>query len=886
MNRFTKIFYVFIFLLTTNAAFAQRIKQTINDGWSFALYDGDASAKEFNSSDWQRVSIPHTWNAQDSDDEVKGFYRGNGWYRKLVNVEALVADQRVFITFEAANQEADVYVNGKHVGNHKGGYSAFTFDITDAVELGTNIVAVKVDNHANPDIAPLSADFTFFGGIYRDVYLVYTPQAMISPTHYSTSGVYLTTPEISDAKASVVAKTYLSNGSADKQKLTLQTQIVDAEGQLVTVVEDKIKIDAQVENVLFETSLEIANPTRWDVDDPYMYRVYSRLFDAAGNELDCVVNPLGIREYSFDPKTGFTLNGRNLKLMGTNRHQDYLGLGNALRDEMHVRDVKLIKEMGSNFFRVSHYPQDPAVMQQCDQLGLLTSVEIPIVNAITLSEAFKQNCIDQTIEMVHQDFNSPSVIIWAYMNEVMLRPPYDKEDESARIEYMEYLYDIASEIENTIRELDPARYTMLPCHSAYRTYQQARISELPMILGFNIYNGWYSGHFSGFEAMLDVLHEQFPNQSLFVSEYGADVDPRLHSFNPQRFDFSCEFGNLYHEHYIPEILKRDFIFGGTVWNLNDFFSEGRSDAVPHVNNKGIVGTNRERKDTYRLYQAYLKNTPVVHITNERWASRAGASEDGETVTQPLKIYTNASEVKVIMNGKSLGTLPVENHIATMDVDFIDGENVIEAVIVSDGVEYRDQYVCDFKCVNVKNNFTEMSVMLGSNRYFEDRTAELCWIPEQEYTAGSWGYVGGEKVVTKTRYGSLPASEIEILGTDQDPVFQTQRSGIEAFKADVPDGSYAIYLYFAELTSENKREALAYNLGNDAIEVEYQNRVFAIDINGTRVANDFNIAEEYGSEHAVIKKYIVSTSNGEGITIDFEAIESEPVVSAVRIVKQY
>lgn len=886
MNKITKIFYVLVFLSLVNVSFAQRVKQTINDGWLFALYDGDASAKEFNASDWETVSIPHSWNAKDSDDEVKGFYRGKGWYRKLVNVESLVDNQKVFITFEAANQEADVYVNGKHVGNHKGGYSAFTFDISDQVEVGTNVVAVLVDNHENLDIAPLSADFTFFGGIYRDVYLVYTPQALISPTHYSTSGVYLTTPEISDAKASVVAKTYLTNSSADKQKLVLQTKIVDAEGKVVAEANDKVKLDADSENVAFETKLSLVNPTRWDVDAPYMYKVYTSLLDASGKELDCVINPLGIREYSFDTNKGFTLNGRDLKLMGTNRHQDYLGLGNALRDEMHVRDVKLIKDMGSNFFRVSHYPQDPVVMQQCDQLGLLTSVEIPIINRITLTEAFKQNCIDQTIEMIYQDFNSPSVIIWAYMNEVMLRPPYDKDDEPARIEYMDFLYDIASAIEAKIREIDPARYTMLPCHSSYKVYQQSRISELPMLLGFNIYNGWYGGKFSGFEDLLEVLHKEFPNQGLFVSEYGADVDPRLHSFNPVRFDFSCEFGNLFHEHYIPEILKRDFIHGATVWNLNDFFSEGRSDAVPHVNNKGIVGTNRERKDTYFLYQAYLKAEPIVHITNKSWTSRAGASKDGKTVSQDLKIYTNAPEVEVVLNGKSQGKLAVKDMMAITTVDYVDGRNVVEAIVTKDGVEYRDQSVIEFECINVKNGFSQMSVMMGSDRYFEDRTAEFCWIPEQEYKEGEWGYIGGDKVVTKTRYGSLPASEVEILGTDQDPVFQTQRSDLSAFKADVPDGSYAIYLYFAELTSENKREALAYNLGNDAIAEDYQNRVFSIDINGLKVADKFNIAEEYGSERAVIKKYIVTASGGEGLTISFDKVESLPVLNAIRILKQY
>lgn len=222
----------------------------------------------------------------------------------------------------------------------------------------------------------------------------------------------------------------------------------------------------------------------------------------------------------------------------------------------------------------------------------------------------------------------------------------------------------------------------------------------------------------------------------------------------------------------------------------------------------------------------------------------------------------------------------------MDIPFVNGKNVVDAVIEKEGREYRDQYVCDFKCVNVKNGFTEINVLLGARRYFEDRIAEMCWIPEQAYAEGSWGYIGGEVAPNKTRYGSLPASDTDILGTDQDPVFQTQRVGIEAFKADVPDGVYAVYLYWTELTSENKREALVYNLGNDVVREDYINRVFSVDINGVSVAKQLNIAEEYGSERAVIKKYIVPVSQGKGLVVRFGAVESVPILNAIRIVKEY
>lgn len=451
---------------------------------------------------------------------------------------------------------------------------------------------------------------------------------------------------------------------------------------------------------------------------------------------------------------------------------------------------------------------------------------------------------------------------------------------------MTFLHQIASAVEAQIRSLDSERYTMLPCHSTSQIYQEAGIAELPMLLGFNLYNGWYGGSLSGFEEKLEELHREFPHKPLLITEYGADVDTRIHSFSPMRFDFSCEFGSIYHEHYLPEILKRDYIVGAMVWNLNDFYSEARRNAMPHVNNKGLVSTDRERKDGYYLYQAYLKEAPVLHIASKSWKNRAGASRDGKSCTQPLKVYTNADRVEVFLNGKSLGVYPVSDKVVSVDIPFVNGENVVDAVIEKEGREYRDQYVCNFQCVNVKNGFTEVNVLLGAQRYFEDRTAELCWIPEQAYEKGSWGYIGGEVAPNKTRYGSLPASDTDILGTDQDPIFQTQRVGIEAFKADVPDGVYAIYLYWTELTSENKREALVYNLGNDVVKEEYANRVFSVDINGVSVAGQMNIAEEYGSERAVIKKYIVPVSQGKGLVVRFGAVESVPILNAIRIVKEY
>ena len=534
-----------------------------------------------------------------------------------MTVEELIVGQRVYLCFEGANQETNVFVNGKLVGDHKGGYSAFTFDVTDYVHTGRNLVAVSVDNSHNPDIAPLSADFTFFGGLYRDVYLVYTSPVQLSTTHYASSGVYLKTVGITDAQAEVCAKTFLSNALKSNQALILETEILDADGNRVALSAKKVNVKAGEKNVAFEALMTIAQPKRWDVDSPYLYKVYSRLKNKR-EKFSIVllirwefVNIILMRRKVF-PEREIS------ELIGTSRHQDYKGMGNALRDEMHIRDIQLSKDMGSNFLRVAHYPQDPVVMQMCDKLGLLTSVEIPIVNAITQSRAFMDNCVEQATEMVCQNYNYPSVIIWAYMNEVLLRPPFNPDNKKERAEYMKFLHQIASAVEAQIRSLDSERYTMLPCHSASQIYQEAGITELPMLLGFNLYNGWYGGNLGGFEEKLEELHKEFPHKPLLITEYGADVDTRIHSFSPVRFDFSCEFGSVYHEHYLPEILKRDYIVGAMVWNLNDFYSEARRNAMPHVNNKGLVSTDRERKDGYYLYQAYLKSHLSCILLLKSW----------------------------------------------------------------------------------------------------------------------------------------------------------------------------------------------------------------------------------------------------------------------------
>lgn len=884
----TRFFCVVLFcLLWGESVWARRVERTINESWQFHRGEWSDPASCGDSVPWVTVSFPHTWNDRDSSDETAGYYRGVGWYRRTIQISEPTDTRSFYIHFEGVNQQAELFVNGRKVGQHKGGYTAFCFDITDFIHPGDNMFAVKVDNSHNPQIPPLSADFTFFGGIYRDVSLIVTDAVHISTTHYATNGIYLSTPTVNEKRADVKIRTLLTNGNDRDATVVLRHTFVAPDGAVVARTTQPARLPASCENFEVELSVHIDRPQLWSMDNPQLYRVYTSLADGKGQELDQVVNSLGLRWYDFDPDRGFSLNGQPCKLIGTSRHQDYYRLGNALRDEMHVRDVRLLKEMGGNFLRVAHYPQDPVVLQMCDRLGIVASVEIPIVNAITMTPEFEACCVEMTREMVYQNFNAPSVVIWSYMNEVLLRPPYDKEDERAKRTYMDYVYRIASRIESTLRELDPERYTMLPCHGNSGLYAECGIASLPKILGWNLYHGWYSNGFDGFPRTLDRLHAQFPEQSLLVTEYGADADPRLHSFDSERFDFTCEYGVRYHRYYIPEILKRDWLAGAAIWNLNDFYSEARRDAVPNVNNKGITGLNREIKDSYYLYQAVLKQSPVLHIGGHDWIYRGGMADSTGSCTQSVEVYTNAPAVELFHNDSSLGTVQVDGATARFEVPFTDGINQLEAVAVKDGRRLRDLIHVHFQLIqpdlrDEKHPFREINVMLGSKRYFEDRLAGMVWMPEQPYRPGSWGYVGGEVYRARTRYGSLPCSDIDVLGTSDDPVFQTQRRGLERFRADVPDGRYYVYLYWAELVSGKERASLAYNLGNDIVEEKTSDRVFDVSINDTPVLTAFDLARECGEERAVIKRFTVDVSEGRGIDICFTTRRGEPVLNAIRI----
>lgn len=884
VKRISLSFILFFIVIQVSAA--GRMKYSINESWQF-------SKAGIEASDAEKVNFPHTWNTDDVMDDTPDYYRGVAYYKRNIAIPESYAQKQVSIYFEGANQELELMVNGKSVGKHLGGYTRFSFDITKYITAGKeNSFSIKLDNSFNKNIPPLTADFTFFGGVYRDVYLIATAKQHIATDFYASSGVFVTTPNVSAEKATVSIKTLINNAENATRKVRVEQKIMSPQKKWVVESAKIIQLKPNTQHLEHIQTLELLQPQLWCPEQPNLYAVYTRIYDVKTNELlDEMHQPLGVRWFKFSVDKGFEINGKPLKLIGTNRHQCYDGLGNALPDQIHVRDIKLLKQMGGNLLRISHYPQDPTVLEMCDKLGIVCSIEIPIVNEITENQEFSNNSLHMAREMVFQDFNRPSVVIWSYMNEVLLRLPF-KNDSLRNAQYLKSVNVLAKTIENQIRKDDPSRYTIIPFHGNFKLYEAAKLTQVPMLIGWNLYSGWYGGKFADFGGFLDQAHAKLPNTPMLIAEYGADVDPRLHSFDPVRFDYTQEYANLYHEVYIKAIQERTFVVGATIWNLNDFHSETRENAVPHINNKGITTVKREFKDTYLQYQATLSAQPIVNIGGQIWKIRGGNANTNNQCVQPVKVYSNLPKVEMIVNGKSLGEQKVTDFIANFEVPFAHGENTLEAVgIANNGLKTKDFQRIDFRLIprHLKDSalkFDEINVMLGSKRYFEDKITSSIWMPEKEYSAGSWGFVGGAVYGKKTRHGVQPASELNVKGTTIDPVFQTMRMGLQAFKLDVPDGEYSVELYFAELQSKEAGKTLIYNLGNDAEKEDFEERVFNVSINNNRVINDLNIAKEFGEQQAVIKKFEVSALNASGINISFDAVKGEPILNAIRVYRKY
>lgn len=873
-------FFVVITLLIYLVSFpstlsAQRELKTINDGWRFIKQDiPQASDAEFNDKQWEHVSIPHTWNSDAYVD--KQYYRGVGWYRKNLYISDEYKDKQVFIRFEAANTVASVYVNDSFVGEHKGGYTSFTFDITPYCLIGKdNQIAVKVDNSLT-DVPPVSGDFTIFGGIYRDVWLITTPKQHFDLSDFGSNGVYIDTKDVSQSAASYIIRGNVKNDGSLSKKIEVTYTLKDPQGKIIKTDKNTITIQPNSKSSFSYTG-KIDNPQLWSPEHPNLYAVETSVYDPKIKQvLDKVNNNTGFRWYKFDGKEGFFLNGKPYKLNGVCRHQDQQPIGNALSDEMHRRDMQMIKDMGVNFIRISHYPQDDAILEQCDKLGLLAWEEIPVIDIVPEDKNFTGNCENMLREMIRQHYNHTSVIMWGYMNEILLMTQRKYQGDALKAPTDRAL-TLANHLEKVLKEEDLYRPSTMAFHGS-DSYNKAGFNDIVDVVGWNLYQGWYSDDFTGFERFLRDQQAKHPDNPKIVSEYGAGSDKRIHSLNPQRFDFSIEYQQEYIEHYLPVIEKEKYISGATYWNFIDFGSAARDESMPRINNKGLVYSDRIPKDVYFLFKSfYRKDIPVIHIASHDWQSRTGITRTGEPCMQPVKVYSNMDEVELFQNGKSLGIKKCDNRTATWSVPFTDGEHFFTAKGVFEGKSIETGLTISFNSIpEVLNNQNlenlELAINAGSTSFFTSSESNLTWVPDKEYTSGSCGFIGGKTYDTVG----------QIMGTADNPLYQSLRESPDQYRFDVPAGRYEVELSFSDIFLP--KEKVAYDLSENSQQEGSNENVFNIVINGKVVESKVNPARNVGFYGVDKKRFIVEVSERNCIEIKLVSLSGKSFINALKVRK--
>jgi len=814
----------------------------------------------------QRTRVPvfsrDTWNALDAVDEQPGYSRGQHTLSQSVFVPAAWADSAVTFVSLGANQEVWLLVNGITVGHHMGGYTAFAFDLSPWLRYGQeNTLTALITNEYNADVPPLSADFTFFGGFYRDAYLLVTPRAHISTTFFATNGVIVETPAVSDDQATLRLTTHVTNPAREALRI---------EHWLNGTLIGSTPLASPAPDI---QEITVPQPQLWSPDSPTLYTLVTRLTTPKGRVIDEVTQQIGFRYYSFDDRGRFLLNGQPLRLIGTNRHQCYPGCGWAVPDSVHRRDMLNIKALGANFLRISHYPQDPLVMHLCDSLGILNSVEIPLVNAITESDAFTQNCLYMEEEMVWQNRNHPSVVMWGYANEVLLRPPfkYQKGRWQRHLEYLKNVNRLSAALNDRLHALDSERYTFAAFHDYFKEYSDAGLDTLADVIGHNVYSGWYHGFVEDIDAKMARIRAQVGSRPMLMSEYGADCDRRIRTDYPAKFDYSVDYALLFHRHYLSFLLSTDLLAGGTAWNLNDFHAEPRGNAIPHLNCKGLLTATRRPKDTYRYYLTQLSATPLTYIGLADMPRRTLVADSLGRCFQRVPVFTN-TPVTLTLNDEPLRPENTHEGQYWYLVPFRPGRNILAA-----GNDTQEVFV-DAIPYRFDDSFTSLHVSLGTKTSFTD---SLCWIPEQAYHTGSWGYIGGEAYIKQTDNGPQPAADIDIRSTELDPLYQTARMGLSAFRADVPDGNYRVTLRLAEFEQSGEQEMSVYAQGNRAHDSGYNGRSFSIAVNGTAVADSLHLPVFVATDYTLP----VTAQDGQGIIVTFTAQQGKTLLNAIDIVRQ-
>ncbi len=582
-----------------------------NDGWIFEKPGFLAEA----------VTLPHTWNAKDGQDGGNDYWRGTAGYKKTFARPALSADERLFIEFKGVAMEARVCLNGTEIAYHAGGYSAFRAEMTPYLQE-ENLIEVSVDNSNNDRIYPQKADFTFYGGIYRDVSLITVKQAHFELVKDGTPGLKVTpVVDLEKKCAEVTVEAWANAGGSI---------VFEIEGEAGILRETAALQDGYAKAVF-----TIENVRLWDgLADPYLYTARAVLYAGNGADkeaLDEICTRFGCRVFCADPEKGFFLNGRPYPLRGVSRHQDRYGIGNALGMKEHCEDMQIVRELGANTLRLAHYQHAQEFYDLCDENGIVVWAEIPFITMFMQNG--RQNTLTQMKELVTQCYNHPSIACWGLSNEISAASVVD-----------ETVLENHRELNELCHRLDPTRPTVMA--HAFMLEIESPLIPIADMASYNLYFGWYLGELSQNEEFFDEYHAKYPDRVIGFSEYGADANPAFHSKDPQRGDYTEEYQCLYHEHMLKLIDERPYLWATHVWNLFDFAADGRDEGGKNgQNQKGLVTMDRKlKKDAFYLYKAAWSKEPFVHLCGSRRVDRE------EEVTE-IKVYSNQQKVALYVDGK-------------------------------------------------------------------------------------------------------------------------------------------------------------------------------------------------------------------------------------------
>ncbi len=615
----------------------------LNENWLFAKATADVSVRE-----GEQVNLPHSWNAEDGFDGGNDYFRGSCLYVKALNKAELPEADRYYLEFRGANSSAWVYIGGEQIAEHHGGYSTWRVDITDHL-TDTTEIAVVVDNAPNETVYPQMADFTFYGGLYRDVNLICVNESHFDLDYYGAPGIQVT-PVMDGTTANVDVRAYVANR---KEGQTLRYTIFRKDGSVVATAEREAE----------RLNFAIKNAHLWHGrKDPYLYTAQVELVEG-GEVIDCVSARFGCRSFVIDPDNGFILNGEEYPLRGVSRHQDRWGVGNALLPEHHEEDMDLICELGATTIRLAHYQHDQYFYDLCDERGLVIWAEIPYISRHMPTG--RENTISQMYELVCQNYNHPSIVVWGLSNEISIGGSTEDLLENHRI------------LNDLVHKLDKTRLTTIAAVSMCKMDDPYLL--IPDVVSYNHYFGWYGGDTTMNGPWFDKFHATHPTIPIGCSEYGCEA-LNWHTSEPRQGDYTEEYQAYYHEELIKQLFTRKYIWATHVWNMFDFGADARNEGGENgQNHKGLVTMDRKyKKDSFYAYKAWLSDEPFVHLCSKRYVDRV---EDVTKVT----VYSNQPEVELFVNGESIGTKTAEDHFFYFEVP-----NVGETTIVARAGELTDE----------------------------------------------------------------------------------------------------------------------------------------------------------------------------------------------------